>query len=154
MRQLIILLLMMVSYAAWAQDSTACGPHVVRKAKQYIGVPYRAGQMSPKRGFDCSGFTTFVFRSFSINLSRSSRSQFCEGERVDDTRQLRAGDLVFFTGSRHTTQVGHVGIVTEVDEGTGEFSFIHATPRKGICISKSTEAYYNRRYLGARRVIS
>ncbi len=156
----ILFLLFLLSYgpvsaqALLPEDSVASvtGQDIVEKAKQYIGVPYRYGQMNPKRGFDCSGFTTYVFKLLNIKLTRTSRSQFKEGISIDNRRDLRQGDLVFFTGSRSRHTVGHVGIVTAVDEKTGEFEFIHAA-RKGICITSSSEVYYERRYVGARRVL-
>ena len=127
-------------------------PRCRRESQEFIGVPYRYGQMNPKRGFDCSGFTTYVFKSLDICLTRSSRSQFREGVKIDDRRDLQQGDLVFFTGTRSKKTIGHVGIVTDVDEETGEFEFIHAG-RKGICINSSSDGYYDRRYVGACRVL-
>ena len=134
------------------REDSVTGQDVVEKAKEFIGVPYRYGQMNPKRGCDCSGFTTYVFKSLNICLTRSSRSQFREGVKIDDRRDLQQGDLVFFTGTRSKKTIGHVGIVTDVDEETGEFEFIHAG-RKGICINSSSDGYYDRRYVGARRVL-
>lgn len=128
------------------------GRDIIEKAKEFIGVPYRYGQMNPKRGFDCSGFTSYVFRSLDIDLTRTSRSQFAEGTEVGDRRELQEGDLVFFTGTRSKTTIGHVGIVTEVDSETGAFKFIHAG-RQGICITSSSSGAYNRRYVGARRIL-
>ena len=54
------------------KEDSVTGQDVVEKAKEFIGVPYRYGQMNPKRGFDCSGFTTYVFKSLDICLTRSS----------------------------------------------------------------------------------
>ncbi len=108
--------------------------------------------MNPKKGFDCSGFTTYVYKSLDIQLTRTSRSQIKDGVRIEDRRDLQAGDLVFFTGTRSKKTIGHVGIVTEVDEHTGEFEFIHAG-RGGICINSSSDGYYDRRYVGACRVL-
>lgn len=134
-------------------DSTkVTGNDIVNRAMKYIGVPYRSGRMNPKIGFDCSGFTTFVFKKENIQLTRSSRTQFSEGMRIDNCTDLKKGDLVFFTGSRTSIYIGHVGIVTDVDTATGVFSFIHAS-RNGICISSSSEPYYAKRYVGARRVL-
>lgn len=137
-----------------ANDTVAVtGRDIVERAMKYIGVPYRRGQMNPKLGFDCSGFTTYVFKKENILLTRSSRTQFAEGVKIKNRKDLQEGDLVFFGGSRSRTTVGHVGIVTEVDEETGAFSFIHAG-RRGICISHSTDPYYSKRYVGARRVLA
>ena len=91
------------------REDSVTGQDVVEKAKEFIGVPYRYGQMNPKRGFDCSGFTTYVFKSLNICLTRSSRSQFREGVKIDDRRDLQQGDLVFFTGTRSKKTIGHVG---------------------------------------------
>lgn len=121
-------------------------------AYQYIGVRYRRGQSSPS-GFDCSGFTSFVFKQQNINLTRSSRSQFTEGEPVASVTELRKGDLVFFGGSGGGRNVGHVGIVTEVDPNAGSFKFIHASTSSGIKVDDSKQAYYSRRYIGARRIV-
>ena len=122
------------------KEDSVTGQDVVEKAKEFIGVPYR------------SGFTTYVFKSLDICLTRSSRSQFREGVKIDDRRDLQQGDLVFFTGTRSKKTIGHVGIVTDVNEETGEFEFIHAG-RKGICINSSSDGYYDRRYVGACRVL-
>ncbi len=129
------------------------GHDVVEKAKEYLGVPYRSGQMNPKTGFDCSGFTTYVYQSLNIVLTRTSRSQYKDGTKIENRKDLKKGDLVFFTGSRSSRTIGHVGIVAEVDKEKGTFKFIHAG-RKGICITSSTEGYYSKRYVGACRVLS
>ncbi len=135
-------------------DSTSVtGKDIVERAVKYIGVPYRSGRMNPKVGFDCSGFTSYVFKKENILLTRSSRSQFQEGIRIEDCKQLQKGDLVFFNGSRIGSSIGHVGIVTKVDSSTGAFSFIHAS-RTGVRISSSDEVYYQKRYVGACRVLS
>lgn len=135
-------------------DSTSVAGHdIVKVAMKYIGVPYRSGRMNPKVGFDCSGFTTYVFKKENIQLTRSSRSQFTEGVEVSSCTDLQKGDLVFFGGSRSSsTSIGHVGIVTDVNPSTGTFSFIHAS-RTGIRISSSDEPYYAKRYVGARRIL-
>lgn len=117
----------------------------------FKGTPYRYGCSSPK-GFDCSGFTSYVFRQFGITLSRSSRAQATMGRSVSRD-ELRPGDLVFFNGRRSGgSRVGHVGIVTKV-EPSGTFHFIHSACSRGVSESKSTEAYYRARYVSARRVI-
>lgn len=129
------------------------GNMIVQRAMKYIGVPYRSGRMNPKVGFDCSGFTSYVFKKENISLTHSSRSQFSEGTQITDCKSLQEGDLVFFTGSNKSKGIGHVGIVTAVNSETGAFSFIHAS-RTGVCISSSSEAYYQKRYIGACRVIA
>lgn len=136
-----------------ADSTSVTGHDIVKVAMKYIGVPYRSGRMNPKVGFDCSGFTTYVFKKENIQLTRSSRSQFTEGVEVSCCTDLQKGDLVFFGGSRSSsTSIGHVGIVTDVNPSTGTFSFIHAS-RTGIRISSSDEPYYAKRYVGARRIL-
>lgn len=128
----------------------AMAEELIASAKRYIGVPYRRGQSSPN-GFDCSGFTSYVYKKLGIQLTRTSRSQYTEGRPVADVTQLRKGDLVFF-GARRAS-VGHVGIVTDVNPDSRSFKFIHASTSQGIRVSSSNEAYYSRRYVGARRIL-
>lgn len=117
---------------------------------KYLRTPYRYGGTT-SRGFDCSGFTSHVYREFGYNLDRSSRDQAKQFPAVSK-RDLKTGDLVFFEGRSHNGNVGHVGIVTE-NKGNGEFKFIHASVNKGVIVSSSNEAYYASRYLKAGRVI-
>lgn len=128
------------------------GSTIVENAMKYIGTPYRRGRMTPYKGFDCSGFTTYVFQTQNITLPRTSRAQYSSETAVSDTRNLKKGDLVFFSGSRVSKRIGHVGIVTDV-EADGTFSFIHASCSAGVTVSSSTEAYYAKRYIGACRVL-
>lgn len=125
---------------------------IVTMAKDYIGCRYGAGKAGPDR-FDCSGFTSYIYRLNGISIGRSSRDQFLQGTEITDQRRLRPGDLVFWTGSNsRSKEVGHVGIVVSVDIETGDFSFIHAA-RTGIQIDQSKADYYAARYRGARRLL-
>ena len=133
-----------------AAPLTLKGEHVVNTAMKYVGVRYRRGATGPKY-FDCSGFTSFVFRQKNVKLTRTSRSQYNEGEAVKKIADLKPGDLVFFEGSRTRGVVGHVGIVKEVHAGRGDFSFVHAS-RTGVKVDVLSSAYYKKRYIGARRV--
>lgn len=133
-------------------QSEPSGEKIVKTALQYLGARYRSGQSSPK-GFDCSGFTSYVYKRSDIQLTRSSRSQYQEGTPVKQISDLRKGDLVFFRGSRNGHNVGHVGIVTDVADNGRSFKFIHAA-RTGVQINSSASAYYSRRYIGARRILT
>ena len=78
---LAVMAVFVASFAAKAQDRTCktdsiCGREIVKSAMKYLGSPYRSGHMSQKSGFDCSGFTTFIFSKQNISLPRSSRSQY------------------------------------------------------------------------------
>jgi len=119
-------------------------------AYRFRGTPYRYGSSSP-RGFDCSGFTSYVFKRFGISLDRSSHGQIHDGKRVS-RNNLKPGDLVFFGGRAGKGRIGHVGIVTRVN-ADNTFHFIHSACHKGVTESKITEAYYSRRYMGACRVL-
>ena len=123
---------------------------VINYAYRFRGTPYRYGAMSP-RAFDCSGFTSYVFKRFGIQLDRSSRGQITDGVRVKQ-KDLQPGDLVFFQGRSGRGGVGHVGIVTKVNEDN-TFHFIHSACSSGVTESKNTESYYSRRYVGACRVL-
>lgn len=123
---------------------------VIDYGMKYLKTPYRYGGTTT-RGFDCSGFTSYVYKNFGYSLGRSSRDQ-AEQFPFVAKKDLTRGDLVFFEGRSRNGRVGHVGIVTE-NKGNGEFEFIHSSVNKGVIISSSTEPYYANRYLKAGRVI-
>jgi cell wall-associated NlpC family hydrolase len=112
---------------------------IVRFARRFLGTPYAYGGSSPS-GFDCSGFTRFVYAHFGIVLPHWSDGQFGLGRRVTRT-SLRPGDLVFFDG------LGHVGIYV------GAGLFIHA-PHSGTRVAiDPIDGWYAARYDGARRLL-
>lgn len=129
--------------------SIATVNELLDEAFSHMGARYRRGQSGPS-GFDCSGFTSYVFGNMGIGLNRSSRGQYTQGAPVSK-ENLQSGDLVFFTSPGSGRSIGHVGIVVDVDPLKGSFSFIHAST-KGVTVSSSKEAYYSHRYVGARRV--
>lgn len=124
---------------------------ILAEANRHIGKPYRHGMKGPN-AFDCSGFTSYVYKQFGYTISPASRIQYTDGVKVD-RKTLRKGDLVFFTSRSSGRNVGHVGMVVSADNETGSFKFIHASIR-GVKISSSDEAYYAKRYVGARRIIT
>lgn len=138
-----------IQQSALHNDPNAEIKQLLDYAATFKGTRYRSGSSSPS-GFDCSGFTRYVFSKFGYNLHRSSGSQIANGDKVakDD---LKPGDLVFFNGRAVGSRIGHVGIVTEVNKEEGTFNFIHASNSKGVTVSKSEEPYYKRRYVGACR---
>jgi cell wall-associated NlpC family hydrolase len=123
---------------------------LLTEANKHIGKPYVHGAKGPS-AFDCSGFSSYVYRQFGYKISPASRVQATEGEPVA-AGDLRKGDLVFFTSRSSGGNVGHVGIVVSADNANGTFKFIHASI-KGVKISEC-EGYYKNRYLGARRIIN
>lgn len=127
------------------------GENVVQTALQYLGARYSLGSTGPNV-FDCSGFTSFIYRKANVSITRTSRSQFQQGTPIARIADLKKGDLVFFGGRGNARSVGHVGIVTDVDPSGNKFSFVHASV-KGVKVSNSSENYYSRRYIGARRIV-
>lgn len=133
-------------------ESSAMIKDLLSEARKHIGKRYRSGAKGPS-AFDCSGFSSYVYRQFGYELSGSSRDQYKQGEIVEKNN-LREGDLVFFTGRNSKRKVvGHVGIIVSADNEKGTFRFIHASTSGGIKID-SNVGYYAKRYLGARRVIT
>lgn len=120
-------------------------------SRKYLGKPYRYAGRGP-HSFDCSGFTSFVFKEFGFNLASSSAGQDQQFPAIEEKRNLKKGDLVFFEGRTRNGIVGHVGIVTEVST-RGSFRFIHASTSYGVIVSSSTEPYYAARYLRGGRVL-
>ena len=121
-------------------------------AKTFIGVPYRLGASGPER-FDCSGFTSYVYREFGYNLPHNSVMQSKESRPVESFSDLRKGDLVFFGARGSIRSIGHVGIVVDVDLDRGMFRFIHASTSNGVEIQRSTSPYFMMRYMGAGRIL-
>lgn len=124
---------------------------IIDYATKHLGRPYRSGAKGPS-AFDCSGFTSYVFKKFYIALSPSSRTQYTQGRKIS-LDEVRPGDLLFFAGRRGGKTVGHVGMAVDVNED-GSIKFIHAATSKGITYGKYPDnGYYSKRYIGARRVI-
>ncbi|MCH5233875.1 MAG: C40 family peptidase [Muribaculaceae bacterium] len=139
-------------FGTLSQESIDMIGDLLDEAKSHSGLRYRRGGKTPA-GFDCSGFTGYVYKQFGYKLNASSSSQYSDGIQVEKG-DLRPGDLVFFTSPRSKGGVGHVGIVVEADNEENTFRFIHSAVSGGIQIDKSTAPYYKKRYVGARRIIT
>lgn len=137
--------------AGLSDESAAMIGDMLKEARTHMGKKYVWASKGPNT-FDCSGFTGYVYKQFGYNIGASSRGQYTLGQGVNK-HQLRPGDLVFFTSRSSGSAVGHVGMVVSADNEHGTFQFIHASVKKGVTISSSTEAYYAARYVGARRII-
>lgn len=107
------------------------------------GTPYRNGGSDPS-GFDCSGFTQYVFAQHGVKIPRDVREQFHQGKEVE-ARDLAPGDLVFF--STTDTGASHVAILVGGDE------FVHAPSSTGVVrVEHLRQSYWSQRFVGARRV--
>ena len=123
--------------------SSGNGSSIVATAKQYLGYKYTYGGSSPSTGFDCSGFTSYVFKQHGISLNRTAAAQYSNGVAVSRAN-LQPGDLVMFGKSG----INHVAIYI----GGGQI--IHAsTPSTGVRIDSLSTGYYNNNYVGARRIL-
>lgn len=122
---------------------------MVLTAMNFLGVPYRRGGSNAEQGFDCSGFTRYVFEhSLGLVLPRRADEQAKQAGLAQVLRdELKPGDLVFFNTMRRA--FSHVGIYV------GDGKFIHA-PRSGgeVRIEDMRQAYWSKRFNGARRAQS
>lgn len=122
-------------------------------AESFLGTRYRLGASGPS-AFDCSGFTSYVYKKFGITINRTSRAQFLQGDKVS-VGNLRPGDLMFFSSrSAGRGNVGHVAMVVSVDHENGTCKFIHASTKRGVVYQTFPDnGYYSRNYIGARRIL-
>ena len=118
---------------------------LVVNAMTFLGVPYRRGGTSASTGFDCSGFVRSMFeQTVGKVLPRRASEQAAVTEKIDK-QDLKPGDLVFFNTMRQT--FSHVGIYV------GDNKFIHSPrPGKQVKVEDMRDAYWERRFTGARRV--
>ncbi|HEX5689963.1 MAG TPA: NlpC/P60 family protein, partial [Roseiflexaceae bacterium] len=122
---------------------------VASYAVRFAGSRYKYGGTSPASGFDCSGFTSYVYSKFGVRLPHSSGAQFSTayGARVGAMSNLQPGDLVFFVGTGGHRGISHVALYI------GGGRIIHAmTPRYGVQVSNINERYWVSHYYGGLRV--
>jgi len=120
---------------------------LMREIINLLGIRYRYGGTDATRGLDCSAFTGTIYsRALGIRLPRSSNQQFRKGNTIK-REELKIGDLVFFKTRRRNAPVSHVGIYI------GQNLFAHASTKYGVVISSLEHPYYNRTYVGARRLV-
>ena len=132
-------------------ESSSSNSDIAATAKQYLGTGYVYGGASP-RGFDCSGFTMYVYSQHGYSLPHSATSQWQSGlgTRVYSISELQPGDLVFFNDpSRNAGKAcSHAGIYT------GDGQFIHSSSSRsgGVIGSSLTSGYYNTYFVGGIQV--
>ena len=127
--------------------SSSKGQEIADFALSFVGYPYVYGGSSPK-GFDCSGFTSYIYKQFGYSINRTASNQMDNGTSVSMS-ELQPGDLVFFKKSGSgSKRASHVGIYI----GGGEF--VHAsTSTVGVIVSGMDEAYYTSGFVGGRRLV-
>ena len=136
---------------AGAIDTRGVQPkELVDFAKTLIGVPYLYGSTDPTKGFDCSGFITYVFKHFNIAVPRSSIDFTNVGNEVS-AAQAKEGDLILFTGTDSSERfVGHMGIVVS---NSDTLRFIHSTSGKQYSVTITPlNNYYKGRYVKTIRI--
>jgi hypothetical protein len=112
---------------------------IVNFAQKHVGVPYKPGGLDPK-GFDCSGFTSYVFEEHKTILPRIARDQQKSARKID-MKAAQPGDLIFFNSG---SGVNHVGIV--VANQNGAIKMVHASTSQGVIITDvESSSYWNKR---------
>ena len=129
--------------SASSSATSSVRQQIIDYAATLLGCPYVYGGSSPS-GFDCSGFTQYVYSHFNISLPHSSSSQYKSSVTKISSSQLQPGDLVFFSNTAGGSSIGHVGIYV------GNNTFIHApSPGKSVCYDSMSSSYYSSHYVGA-----
>ncbi len=163
--------LIFVAVALWVGALTAAGQEVtytdslafrvspqeladslIAYAKTFMGTPYLLGATGPDR-YDCSSFVRKAYSGIGLDIPRYTWTQIKVGKAVDDVQELRRGDLVFFGKRQGVREIGHIGIVVDVDLMRCNFTFIHCAVSGGVEIQKFSHPYYLMRYMTARRIL-
>lgn len=124
-----------------AEASSSYHDKAIKTAKSLIGTKYLAGGSSPA-GFDCSGLVSYAFAEHGLDLPRTVATMYDEGKKV---KKLKKGDLLFFAPNK-ASKPTHVAIYV------GKNKFIHSSSSKGVTITKTSNLYWEPRYIGAKRI--
>lgn len=136
-----------VPVAASPEDvGAAVGEQLVATAMQYLGYNYSWGGMSPSTGFDCSGFTSYIYNLYGYKLQRVAQSMYIHDGAGVGRDELRPGDLLFFGGGPGS--IGHVGIYAGNDQ------MIHSSSYDTGVILSELEGHYYNTLVGAKRIIT
>lgn len=127
-----------------ASDTPTNSSDIVRTAYAYRGTPYHYGGTG-RGGFDCSGFTSYLYRKQGVSLPHNAAAQYSRGVHISKS-DLKPGDLVFFHCGRHG--ISHVGMYV----GNGKFVHASSPHSGGVRVDSLDSGYYQRTYRGAARV--
>jgi len=123
------------------------GQQIANYAQQFVGSRYVYGGESPS-GFDCSGFTQYMYKHFGISISRTASQQYRDNGVKVSKSELQPGDLVFFSHNGGVS-IAHVGMYI------GDGKFVHAsTSKTGVIISSLGSTNYTIDWYGAKRIVS
>lgn len=123
---------------------------IISSASENIGAPYKSAGTT-KSGFDCSGLVFSTFNKFDIKLPRSSAEQSQVGTDLGkNISKAKKGDLIFFR-TNNRSKINHVGIIIEAKDD--ELQFIHSSTSKGVIISSTKEAYYEKTFAQVNRIL-
>jgi len=126
---------------------------IILYAENFIGTPYNYAGASPVTGFDCSGFVSFVFKNFNIDLPHSSREFKTIGKELKP-EDFKVGDVLVFYGYKNATSIGHVGIICEANGMHSKFIHSSSGKIKGVTISELGNEMYTRRFYKCVDIIS
>ena len=143
------------NHAALAQEgdpAAALADSLVNYAMTFKGPPYRLGAVGPKE-FDCSSFVRHAYAGIGIDIPRYTWTQIKAGREVSRIHDLQKGDLVFFGKKRGVRDIGHIGIVVEMDPVHSDFLFIHCGTSSGVELRHYSYPYFLMRYITARRIL-
>jgi len=122
---------------------------IITYAEKFEGVKYKYGGTT-RKGMDCSGLIQTAYKSESIQLPRTTRDLVKTGTWVP-LKSIKKGDLLFFSTSKNSRQVNHVGMVTAINGSS--VSFLHASSSKGVVVSNLSQRYWYFAFVQARRVL-
>lgn len=129
------------------QEAMVLREKLIETSKKYIGVRYVYGGMSPRWGFDCSGYIQYIFREIGIDISRVVTTQLADGMIVA-REDLQPGDLIIFS---HTS--GEYNFACHIGLYLGNDQLIHCGETRGVTIVNLSDPYYSSHFECARRVI-
>ncbi len=133
----------------WSQEAPSWYEKVKEKYEKLLGIPYLMAGNTPEKGFDCSGFVSYVYNDPEIGfkLPRTAQGMYDKSKVFELYEDARPGDLVFLTGTYNSSKpVTHVGIYM------GNGNMVHASPSKGVVVQNIENSYYKSHFYGFGRV--